>query len=334
MDIPHYLIEERSRTNRRRTIKVLQFVLVTTFFATHALDQFEHQIDVLPKTLPTEYRLPSSMQAFSSLSQVNEAVDRIIAASGLQQNFSVRESTEVDNAAAVIIEQERLIYYNPDFFRRVRAKTGENWAALSILAHEVGHHLNGHTLTNDGSRPPAELEADYFSGFIVRKLGGGREDAQIALKTFAPRAGSKTHPPRHERLKAVLDGWNAACRTQAGCIPDGGVGRPGLSTLPVPPTAGIPFPQDKLELGPGSVRTLHVVTDVCSFQGRTLHVTALNQVVDPNRGNLVVGGRASPLSAACVFDLNFTNGARYCVANPSGTVLVPGSAAVGQCAPL
>lgn len=326
MDADGVLIEERKRANQCRTRSLARNCFVLTLVVGLIAETRQDQPNVFPIVAVEGHGVPGTRMAFSSVSEVRGAVDWIIAASGLQKNFSIRETTEIDNAAAVILNQERVIVYNPDFFRRLRRETGEDWAAISILAHEVAHHLNGHTLTNDGSRPPTELQADYFSGFILRKMGAGREDAEIALKTFAPRQGSATHPPRSERLKAVREGWNAACRAQAGCVPDRQLGNPGLSTLPVP--------QNPLPLVPGSTRTLHVVTDVCNLHGRTVHVTALNQLIDPNRANRVVGARQTPLSSTCAFDLTHIDGSRFCVAIPSGTVLVPGQPAVGQCSPL
>ena len=38
---------------------------------------------------------------------------------------------------------------------------------MTLLAHEVGHHLNGHTIHRGGSTPELELEADEFAGFIL-----------------------------------------------------------------------------------------------------------------------------------------------------------------------
>ena len=42
-----------------------------------------------------------------------------------------------------------------------------------VLAHEIGHHINGHVLAPDLSiedRRWEELEADKFAGFVLSKL--------------------------------------------------------------------------------------------------------------------------------------------------------------------
>lgn len=85
--------------------------------------------------------------------------------SGLIGNFEIRV-TGVPNAATITEGSQRYILYNQNFIREISTVAESEWAATSILAHEVGHHLNGHTLDGRGSRPTIELEADYFSGYI------------------------------------------------------------------------------------------------------------------------------------------------------------------------
>ncbi len=81
------------------------------------------------------------------------------------------------------------------------------WASLSILAHEVGHHLNGHSLIPGGSRPSLELQADKFSGFILAKIGASLEEAQSAINAIVSENGSTTHPGKSARLAAIANGW-------------------------------------------------------------------------------------------------------------------------------
>ena len=85
-----------------------------------------------------------------------EAVRNIMRFTGLPQNFKVIEG-EVPNAAAIIMMgksgvPERVIAYNAAFMKQVREATINNdWASISIMAHEIGHHLSGHTLQPGGS---------------------------------------------------------------------------------------------------------------------------------------------------------------------------------------
>lgn len=144
----------------------------------------------------------------------DRSVAAILAHTGLAQNFTLR-SADVPNAAAVISSGKRLILYNPSFMDRLRTQTATDWGATSIWAHELGHHLQGHTLQSTGSRPDLELEADRFAGFILEKMGATLEESQIAVSTFASENGSPTHPPRNQRLDAIAAGWSDAHRQTA-----------------------------------------------------------------------------------------------------------------------
>lgn len=138
-----------------------------------------------------------------------EVIEKILSVVGLRPNFEIR-AANVPNAAAVILKNKRYILYNPKFISQINYASGNNWAGISIIAHEIGHHLNGHTLQKGGSRPDLELEADEFSGFVLNKLGADKNDAQAAMNVAASQKSSHTHPARKDRLVAISDGWNNA----------------------------------------------------------------------------------------------------------------------------
>lgn len=148
-----------------------------------------------------------------------DMIEQVMAFTGLPQNFDVTEAEVPNAAAAILLDQQqlphRVIAFNPRFIELVRRETGGNpWSAVSIMAHEAGHHLAGHTIQPGGSQPPIELEADKFSGFVLYKMGASREDALKAINTLVPEAvpGDSTHPGRSQRAAAVDDGWDSACR--------------------------------------------------------------------------------------------------------------------------
>ncbi|MGV3588712.1 MAG: membrane-binding protein [Adhaeribacter sp.] len=138
-----------------------------------------------------------------------DIIKEIIDVVGLKPRFEVREA-DVDNAAAVIYNGQRYILYNRQFVAAVNNAVKTDWAAVSILAHEIGHHLNGHTLSRSGSNPQDELEADEFSGFVLRKMGAGLADAQAAMRLLSDEEGSYTHPGRSSRLASISKGWQSA----------------------------------------------------------------------------------------------------------------------------
>jgi hypothetical protein len=154
---------------------------------------------------------------YSTTDEARDIIKNILSIVGLKPNFEVY-AADVPNAAAVIDKGKRFILYNPDFTTRLNKITHNNWASISILAHEVGHHLNGHTLLQTGSRPDLELEADEFSGFVLRKLGASLDDAQAAMKTASGLKASHTHPGRADRLKAIEEGWITADNQMAGKV--------------------------------------------------------------------------------------------------------------------
>ena len=84
---------------------------------------------------------------------------------------------------------------------------------MALIAHEVGHHLNGHTIQKGGSSPALELEADEFAGFVLYKLGATLDEAQEVMKYIAANEASSTHPARGDRMLAVKKGWDKAAVT-------------------------------------------------------------------------------------------------------------------------
>jgi hypothetical protein len=128
---------------------------------------------------------------------------------GLDSKFKIKVA-DVPNVEAAIKHHERYILYNPEFVNKVNEVTKDKWASIFILAHEVGHHLDGHTEAGLRSCPAIELEADQFAGFVLCKMGATLQQAQLAMHYISTIASSKTHPGRLDRLSAIENGWNKA----------------------------------------------------------------------------------------------------------------------------
>jgi len=150
--------------------------------------------------------MPRNVTSFRSDAEAENVIARILDHSGLRPNFKIH-AAGVPNAAAVVRYGKRYILYNQQFMRTMRRHTGTKWAAISIMAHEIGHHLQGHTLKDGGSRPSIELEADEYSGAMVHKLGGSLEEALVAIKLLGNDYGSRTHPAKRDRLAAISSGY-------------------------------------------------------------------------------------------------------------------------------
>jgi hypothetical protein len=142
-------------------------------------------------------------------SDVHDLLQQIINVTGLTENFELKESN-VLNIEATLTHGKRYILYNPAFITSINNLTKNKWSVMALLAHEVGHHLNGHTMHKGGSKPGLELEADEFAGFILHKLGASLEQSQNVMYYIASDKGSKTHPSKDARLLAIEKGWNNA----------------------------------------------------------------------------------------------------------------------------
>lgn len=147
------------------------------------------------------------------VSNIQGMLQEIIDATGLHTDFELKEA-DVLNIEASISHRKRYIFYNPAYITSLNNITKNKWAVMTLLAHEVGHHLNGHTIRKGGSTPKLELEADEFAGFILHKLGATLQQSQNVMYYIAKTKESRTHPAKDSRLRAIEKGWNKAAAEQ------------------------------------------------------------------------------------------------------------------------
>lgn len=138
-----------------------------------------------------------------------EQIKSILSYSGLPINFDIF-SSNIENAVAVMIENKRYIIYDPRLLQYTDTNSNSYWTSMSILAHEIGHHLSGHTLKNDNDKLNNELQADKFSGFILFKLGASLKQAQTAINLLGTEEDTETHPSKYKRLGIIKQGWEEA----------------------------------------------------------------------------------------------------------------------------
>ena len=91
----------------------------------------------------------------------------------------------------------------------MNTRVGDKWGGIAVMAHEIGHHLEAHTISPGGSNPEEELEADEFAGWALRRVGATNEQA-LALFRTSDAEESATHPARSDRLVAVENGYQRA----------------------------------------------------------------------------------------------------------------------------
>ncbi|RYY66185.1 MAG: hypothetical protein EOO12_04950 [Chitinophagaceae bacterium] len=158
------------------------------------------------------------MRSFSSTpsADATDAIRNILRPIGLAPNFVLVPCDNIENCAAVTLDDGfRYIVYDRNFMNAIANRAQTGWSHTAILAHEVGHHLQGHTTAGGGSltqRRRQELEADEFSGFVLQKLGATLAEAQAAMQAL-PEPEDETrsdHPARWRRLAAIKAGYDRA----------------------------------------------------------------------------------------------------------------------------
>ena len=154
---------------------------------------------------------PARLQTnFNSVYEAGTYVNQMLDSINWQENFNIREQNGINNAYATIIRNQRYIVYDNNFLENLDAYAKTKWASLSVMAHEMGHHYRNHMVSSSGSTPAKEIEADYFSGYVMAKMGAGLNEALAAMQNIATERGSTTHPGKANRLSAITNGWNYA----------------------------------------------------------------------------------------------------------------------------
>ena len=151
---------------------------------------------------------------FKSNIDADNSLAKILSVVGASKRFIIAPCENINNALAIIDEGIRYILYDPEFLNSI-SNNSKYWGNMSILAHEVGHHINGHTLSSSLSayeNKLQELEADEFSGFVMQKLGATLEQATETIEAIATDGDDtySSHPKKQRRIIAITKGFNNA----------------------------------------------------------------------------------------------------------------------------
>ena len=144
---------------------------------------------------------------YNDSSGLTEVVRQINRALAISPEFDVFILEGDDNAFATIANGRRILAIDLGFVDRLNRKVGTDWAAISIIAHEVGHHIEGFS---PGSSLQRELNADYWSGQVLQRLGSSRRAATRAILTVGTDSDTATHPNRWDRAEKIWQGWDDA----------------------------------------------------------------------------------------------------------------------------
>ena len=160
-----------------------------------------------------------SLKSFISDKEAEDALNKILNVIGASRNFLLVSCDEISNALAITFKGERYILYDKDFIDKIEDMTND-WSGLFILAHEIGHHINGHTrdfllaeVLDEQSKEKQreeELEADEFAGFIVANLGAKYNEVSELLDLIGSDTDDSysTHPNKDKRREAVKKGFD------------------------------------------------------------------------------------------------------------------------------
>lgn len=201
--------------------KGLIFCFLLFAFAADAQQKRMNQCGFI---IPDNVMLPPNR--FASVYEARDYIYAMRDSIRWNENFRVQEQNGINNAYATIQNGQRWIVYDNQFLEKIDYVTGSKWSSISVLAHEMGHHYRNHVVDGKGSTPPKELEADFFSGYIMARLGASLDEAKAAMQKIASDQGSSSHPPKTERLTAITQGWNYAKGSATNTPAGGNTGNP------------------------------------------------------------------------------------------------------------
>ena len=150
----------------------------------------------------------------STPKEISKIVDEIVNTAGVAKGgFELAQCSNINNAIAKMLTDEegnevRYIIYDADWLQSFNEETLNDWSGKFVLAHEIGHHLNGHSLNNGSSNHKYELEADYFAGRALANLGASLDETLAVTEGMGTKA-TYSHPGRAERAKQAKAGWKS-----------------------------------------------------------------------------------------------------------------------------
>lgn len=141
-------------------------------------------------------------------SGIPQAIASIRRALSVTARIDVFIAEQEDNAFATVAGGRKIIVVDVGFLEKLNQLADTEWAAIQVLAHELGHHIAG--FVEDSHR--GELNADYWSGQALRRLGAARTAATAGILTVGTETDTSSHPSRSRRAAIISRGWDDAAR--------------------------------------------------------------------------------------------------------------------------
>jgi hypothetical protein len=153
------------------------------------------------------------------------SMDRICSAAGIKNNFVLVQCNTTGTCVAIEKDGDPYILYDNIFLNKLKnlnygftekkiinkKSTINDWEALTILSHELGHHQNQHfskLVRSTYSVKDLELQADEFAGGVMFKLGATLSQGEkIYYSDFVPISATLEHPGRTDRINSFEKGY-------------------------------------------------------------------------------------------------------------------------------
>lgn len=152
-------------------------------------------------TGPSEFITRRTRQ--NDVSGVPQVVDKIKGGLNIDVDFDIYIAEQEDNAFATVANGRKLLIVDIGFLEKMNRGAGTQWAAIQVISHEIGHHIAG--FSNDHHR--CELNADYWSGQSLQRLGSSRVAATRGILRFGTDFDTPSHPNRMRRAAVIERGW-------------------------------------------------------------------------------------------------------------------------------
>lgn len=139
-------------------------------------------------------------------SGVPEVINRIYEVLSIKPEIEIFLAEKENNAFATVAGGKKIIVVDVNFVVSVNRLARTEWGAIQVIAHELGHHIAGFS----EDRHKAELNADYWSGQALQRLGAARSAVTKAIMTLGTEKDTESHPSKHRRAPTIERGWDDA----------------------------------------------------------------------------------------------------------------------------
>lgn len=141
-------------------------------------------------------------------SGIPQVISRVKRTLDISAPIDIYIAKDENNAFATVSGGRKIIVADVGFLDQINSASGTEWGAIQVLAHEVGHHIAG--FDSDSHR--GELNADYWSGQVLQRLGAARSASTRAILTFGTDFDTSSHPAKSRRATIIERGWDDASR--------------------------------------------------------------------------------------------------------------------------